>query len=100
MPKIIVDLESNEKGCGKCHLRGEGEVWCYLYSRIIESGEDDELRLPACLAAEQEYKRLEGMAWAKFFIDHIHAHLKDGEAVICKICGRTAQEIIEEARHG
>jgi len=28
-----------------------------------------------------------------YFVEHIKAHLKDGEEVICKICGKTAKEI-------
>lgn len=28
------------------------------------------------------------------FINHIQSHLKEGEKVICKICGKTAEEII------
>lgn len=30
----------------------------------------------------------------RIFIKHIKAHLKEGEEVICKICGKTAEEII------
>ena len=30
------------------------------------------------------------------FIKHIQSHLKDGEEVVCKICGKTAKEIISE----
>ena len=30
------------------------------------------------------------------FINHIQGHLKDGEEVICKICGKTAKEITEK----
>ena len=30
---------------------------------------------------------------AEKFEKHIKAHLKDGEEVICKICGKTAKEI-------
>jgi len=29
------------------------------------------------------------------FISHIQSHLKKGDEVICKICGKTAQEIIK-----
>ena len=34
------------------------------------------------------------------FVNHIQAHLPkdDGSIVICKICGKTAKEIIAEAR--
>ena len=28
------------------------------------------------------------------FIKHIQSHLKDGEEVICKICGKTAKKIL------
>jgi hypothetical protein len=31
----------------------------------------------------------------KKFIEHIQSHLPEGEQVICKICGKTAKEIIE-----
>lgn len=30
------------------------------------------------------------------FIDHIKSHLKEGEEVICKICGKSANEIITQ----
>jgi len=30
------------------------------------------------------------------FINHIKSHLKDGEFVLCKICGKSAEEIIKE----
>lgn len=32
------------------------------------------------------------------FINHIQSHLKDNEDVICKICGKTAIEIISKER--
>ena len=31
----------------------------------------------------------------KVFHDHIQAHLKDGQHVVCKICGRSAKDIME-----
>ena len=31
----------------------------------------------------------------KQFIEHIQAHLKPGEVVICKICGKTIDEICQ-----
>ena len=31
----------------------------------------------------------------KSFIAHIQSHLKKGEKVICKICGKTAEEIVK-----
>lgn len=34
----------------------------------------------------------------RIFIGHISNHLKPGERVICKICGKTADRIIEEER--
>ncbi len=30
------------------------------------------------------------------FINHIQQHLKPNEVVVCKICGKTAKEIIKE----
>lgn len=32
------------------------------------------------------------------FISHIKSHLKKGDVVICKICGKTAEEIIKEVK--
>ena len=32
------------------------------------------------------------------FIDHIKSHLKEGQEVICKICGKTAKEILNETK--
>lgn len=32
------------------------------------------------------------------FIRHIQSHLKNGENVICKICGKTAEEILKEEK--
>ena len=34
------------------------------------------------------------------FINHIKDHLKDGEVVICKICGKSSDEIINDAMLG
>ena len=31
------------------------------------------------------------------FLEHIEDHLEDGEIVICKTCGKTIEEIYEEA---
>lgn len=31
------------------------------------------------------------------FINHIKDHLKDGEVVICKVCNKSADEIISDA---
>lgn len=32
----------------------------------------------------------------RIFINHIEAHLEKGQKVICKICGKTAEEIIAD----
>lgn len=34
------------------------------------------------------------------FIKHIQTHLSEGQEVICKICGKTAKEIIENKTNG
>jgi hypothetical protein len=61
MRKIIVDVECGETECGECEYvnertYGPGRYMCNLFFRPC--GEDDPIRLPACLAAEEEYKRL------------------------------------------
>lgn len=45
--------------------------------------------------AEERIKLLEDSYSDQPFIDHIKRHLKEGEHVICKICGQMASEIIE-----
>ena len=30
------------------------------------------------------------------FIKHIQSHLREGQEVVCKICGKTAKEILNE----
>lgn len=32
------------------------------------------------------------------FIRHIQSHLKEGQEVVCKICGRKAKDIIKEVK--
>lgn len=32
----------------------------------------------------------------RFFIKHIEGHLKEGEVVVCKICGKSANNIIQD----
>ena len=34
----------------------------------------------------------------RIFIKHIQNHLQNGQEVICKICGKTAKEIVKERR--
>ena len=36
---------------------------------------------------------------AEIFVDHIKSHLKPGENVICKMCGKTVEEIYLENKH-
>jgi hypothetical protein len=68
---------------------------CYpaLKKRIEELMKDDNQKENDILR-----KRIEGLEMADkdtVFIKHIQNHLKAGELVICKICGKTANEIIE-----
>lgn len=60
---IIVNVEAGEKECGKCHLRFGS--YCRHFGDdhfepldLVDYYDDRYCRLPACLAAEQEYKRL------------------------------------------
>jgi len=32
------------------------------------------------------------------FINHIRSHLSEGQEVVCKICGKTVKEIIDESK--
>ena len=45
------------------------------------------------LAGLYGYADIQGME----FVKHIKAHLKDGQEVICKICGKTVEQIALEA---
>lgn len=63
--RIIVNIEAGENGeCGQCRFRYGWRWSCNLYNvdldGEVKDKESDEnwLRCPACLAAEQEYKRL------------------------------------------
>lgn len=31
-----------------------------------------------------------------YFVNHVKSHLKEGDKVICKICGKTVDEIWDE----
>lgn len=44
----------------------------------------------------REIRRLKEDAKAMKFIHHVQEHLDKGEDVVCKICGKTAEEIIME----
>ena len=47
-------------------------------------------------AIDDCFKALQGkVPKDNIFISHIQAHLKEGQEVICKICGKTAKEIID-----
>lgn len=39
---------------------------------------------------------LKKMGEDRKFFNHIQSHLQEGQEVICKICGKTAKEIINE----
>jgi len=36
---------------------------------------------------------------AGLFVEHIQAHLKEGQVVICKICGKSVDEIWNDHTH-
>lgn len=36
---------------------------------------------------------------AMIFVRHITQHLREGEKVMCKICGKTIDQIVEEFKH-
>jgi len=42
-------------------------------------------------------KKDELMLADETFIQHIESHLKKGEEVVCKICGKTANSIVAKA---
>ena len=46
-------------------------------------------RIILCKDCERDEKN-------SIFINHIQEHLKEGEVVICKICGKSADEIIND----
>jgi hypothetical protein len=45
-------------------------------------------------AAEKRIKELEDY---EIFVKHIESHLESGQFVICKICGKSINEIVEQA---
>jgi hypothetical protein len=70
MRKIVVEIEAGKKTCKGCNkiYFGEHGMLCGIWWKPllsdtgVEVYQDDRLavRLPACLAAEEEYKRLKG----------------------------------------
>ena len=64
--------------------------------RLFNVGLEQENRihdLELKLAGLYGYADIQGME----FVKHIKAHLKDGQEVICKICGKTVEQIALEA---
>jgi hypothetical protein len=60
--KIVIDIETGERECGRCEKRDI--IYCSEFFRepLPQDPIGMFLRLPACLAAEQEYLRLKGGA--------------------------------------
>jgi len=70
--------------CGACKFDAE----CDAIHALIESG------VPAAQDAVPD------VSDDVIFIEHIRGHLSAGQEVICKICRKTAKQIIEEVRYG
>jgi len=54
--KLTIDIDCNEKTCGKCKLvvrAGMGTA-CGLYVKVLEGVKNDYKRLPECIAACKE----------------------------------------------
>jgi len=49
----------------------------------------------ACLNDILTFERDSAAVGDMAFIQHIQQHLEPGQEVVCKICGKTAREIIE-----
>ena len=47
---------------------------------------------------EEEKALVQQLRKDNIFINHIQEHLKKGQKVVCKICGKTAKEIVDEFR--
>jgi len=44
-----------------------------------------------------KYRRLiTKMIQALVFVDHIERHLKPGQEIVCKVCGKSISEIFED----
>lgn len=97
--KLLIELpgvEAGSKECGECGLESGHNtfdcdaVYCPAFrdEHRERTGSGKFLRCPACLAAEEAAGQND-----RQFIDHIKAHLRIGQEVVCKICGKTAREI-------
>lgn len=80
----------------------EGEAYQWLGSYILKWGKDEIPKVGVRELTEEELSLILSSGKQKVsrddrFISHVQAHLKEGEKVICKICGKTASEIIDEA---
>jgi len=59
--QIVIDIDAEKDGCNECEYLSEKEfgparLFCNLF--FSSCGEDDPIRLPACLEAEAKLKRL------------------------------------------
>ncbi len=69
MRQIVIDIDAGERECGRCDHLIDRDTSCWLWGditdyRVIEHQghvvEERPLRLPACLEAEAEAKRIAG----------------------------------------
>lgn len=88
MREVITKLQQQVESC---HEKID-ELQAKLDNNKCNAGHET---LPLVLWDCPECGRLRVEALQKFekFVNHIQAHLEEGESVICKICGKTIEEI-------
>jgi hypothetical protein len=72
-----------------------------LKKRIYDHDKNGRLRMIRCEncvemsaeAVQKEIQRIDAMEKAQRFIEHIQGHLSEGQVVVCKICGKSVDEI-------
>ena len=90
-PKII-SFDKPECTCKQTAADGSERGWMELTEELRERCQQLEAELEQVKAENQRIKK-QNLADA-IFINHIQLHLSDGDRVICKICGETAEDII------
>lgn len=90
--KLIIEKTLNKFDKEKIEASMKETPNCY--GLCFTYGEVEENILPYALHLKEQEVRTND----SIFINHIQSHLKENEDVICKICGKTAIEIISKER--
>ena len=99
----VIRYDHYPEGCGEINSERDDKGFWVMYDDYsdaceeIDSLREENKKLEEQYEVELKHRVREMKVRQKYekFVDHIQNHLNDGEEVICKICGKTAKEIME-----